>query len=117
MILWVTGLLTLVPGSTYYLLVHAQRSEYALLIVLVLFWIFGFWGVAGPLLSALKIRRLFKTFAQCRSADDVARLFQHQTNEETVIEMIAGENKIPKFLARLLYQQVIAKLKRQGQEG
>jgi hypothetical protein len=42
-ILWVLGLITIVPYSIHHLLYYAQRDEYALLITLVLFWIFGFW--------------------------------------------------------------------------
>lgn len=47
MLLWVVGLLTLVPYGTYYLLVHASADQYALLITLVLFWIFSYWGLLG----------------------------------------------------------------------
>ena len=51
-LLWVAGLVTIVPYGTYYLLFHAERDQYALLITLVLFWIFGYWGVVGPVLGA-----------------------------------------------------------------
>ena len=36
------------------LLFQAQPDEYAFLIVFPLFWIFGFWGVVGPLFAAVR---------------------------------------------------------------
>ena len=57
-VIWVIGLLTVVPGGTYYLFFHAQREQYAFLITLVLFWIFGYWSVVGPLLAAIKVQSL-----------------------------------------------------------
>jgi hypothetical protein len=44
----VTGLLTIVPYGTYYLFFRAERDQQAMLIALVMFWIFGFWGVVAP---------------------------------------------------------------------
>lgn len=116
MTVWVVGLITIVPFTTYYLLFHAQRSEYALLIVLVLFWVFGYWGVVSPLLSLIKLRRFFKTIEQCRTIEDVKQLFHHQLDEETVVEMISNESRIPKFIARHLYHRVAARLKQQTEE-
>mgnify|MGYP001104034740 CR=1 FL=1 len=47
-LLWIVGLVTIVPYGTYYLLFHAERDRYALLITPVLFWNFGYWGSRGP---------------------------------------------------------------------
>lgn len=47
-LVWVTGLLTIVPYGTYYLFFRAERDQWAMLIALVMFWIFGFWGVVVP---------------------------------------------------------------------
>ena len=55
-ILWAVGLFTLVPWAVWYLFFHATRDQYALFIVLPLFWVFGYWGVAGPLIGAIKVR-------------------------------------------------------------
>ena len=68
-ILWVLGLLTIVPYGIYHLLFYAQRDEYALLIMLALFWIFGFWGVVGPILSVIKIRRVFRAIEMAQSKE------------------------------------------------
>lgn len=51
-VIWLLGFLTVVPYATYYLFFEAQREQYALLITLVLFWIFGYWSVVGPLIAA-----------------------------------------------------------------
>jgi hypothetical protein len=48
---WVVGLLTAVPYAAYHLWFYAPREQYALLITFILFWIFGYWGVVGPLLA------------------------------------------------------------------
>lgn len=55
--LWILGLLTGVPYAAWFLFYRAQREQYALLITFVLFWIFGYWGIAGPLPSMIKCRR------------------------------------------------------------
>ena len=58
-LIWVAGLLTLVPYGTWYLLFEAPRDQYALLIVGLLFWgwLWGTWGVVlgVPILMALKV--------------------------------------------------------------
>ena len=70
-VVWVVALVTVVPYGTSYLLYEARRDEYALLVTLVLFWIFGFWGIVGPALSAIKVRRVFHAIERARSKDDL----------------------------------------------
>jgi hypothetical protein len=114
MIIWVVGLLTIVPYSSYYLLFQAERSEYAFLIVLILFWIFGFWGIVSPILTLIKVRRFFKSIEQYRSPRELAQHFHNHLDEETIVEMIAAESRIPRFVARRLYQHVLVRFKQQG---
>jgi hypothetical protein len=109
-ILWVLGLLTIVPYGIYHLLYYAQRDEYALLITLVLFWIFGFWGVVGPILSAIKIRRVFRAIEMAQSKEKLEEILNGKEAQEAAIDLIASENRIPKFLARKLYSAAIKKL-------
>ncbi len=109
-ILWVLGLLTIVPYAIYHLLYYAQRDEYALLITLVLFWIFGFWGVVGPILSAIKILRVFRAIEMAQSKEKIRNLLTSQEGQDVTIDLIASENHIPKFLARKLYFAAIRKL-------
>lgn len=109
-IAWVAGLLTLVPYGTYYLLYHAEPDQYALLITLVLFWIFGFWGVVGPVLGALKVRSVFRAIERARTQGDLMEVLRSNQTREVAIDFIASENRIPRFLAARVYRLLIEKL-------
>ncbi len=109
-ILWVLGLVTIVPYAIYHLLFYAQRDEYALLIALVLFWIFGFWGVVGPILSVIKIRRVFKAIETAQSKEKLTEILSSKEAQEVAIDLIASENRIPRFLAKKLFIAAIKKL-------
>jgi hypothetical protein len=108
--LWVVGLVTLVPFGTYYLLFHADRDQYALLITLVLFWIFGYWGVVGPLLAALKVRKVFRAIELAKSKDDLEKLLRSEDARQVAIELIASENHIPRFLAARVLKLLLSRL-------
>ena len=106
-LIWVTGLLTLVPFGTYYLFFHAPRDQYALLIVGILFWIFGYWGVVGPVLAALKIRSVFRALEKAQAQGRLAVALHSQETEEVAIDFIASENRIPRFLAAKVYRRIL----------
>jgi hypothetical protein len=110
MALWILGLITVVPYGTYYLLFEAPRDQYALLIVGVLFWIFGYWGVVGPLLAALKVRAVFRAIELARSKDDLLKTLQSPEARDVAIDMIALDNHIPRFLAARVYAQLVRRL-------
>lgn len=112
-IIWVAGLITLVPYSIWYLLFEANRDEYALFIVLTLFWIFGYWGVVGPLISAWKAHQFMNALDQVHNGEKLKRLMQSNESKETAIEMLATETGMPKFIARRLYKKLVIRL---GQE-
>ena len=97
--LWVIGLLTAVPYATWYLFFRADRSQYALLITFVLFWIFGYWGIAGPLLSLVKVRKVFRAIEHATSHAEVLAIVRSDEAKEVAIEHIASEDRIPRFLA------------------
>ena len=109
-VLWFLGLVTLVPYGTYYLFYEAPRDQYALLITLVLFWIFGYWGVVGPLLAALKVRAVFRAIEAARSSDDLLRTLKSPAARDVAIDFIATENHIPRFLASSVYRLLISRL-------
>lgn len=109
-LVWVVGLFTIVPYGTYHLLFEAQRSQYAALITLVLFWIFGYWGVVGPVLAAIKVRRVFRAIEQATSRDDLAVVLRRGDAQEMAIELIASENHIPRFLAARVYRLLVERL-------
>ncbi|MCB1745407.1 MAG: hypothetical protein KDK91_33885, partial [Gammaproteobacteria bacterium] len=50
---WVVGLLLLIPYTGYYLLVEAQPGALPMPVIVLLFWVFGFWTVAGPWLFSV----------------------------------------------------------------
>jgi hypothetical protein len=99
-VLWVTGLLTLVPYCVYYLLYEAPREQYALFITLPLFWIFGYWGVAGPLIAAVRVRQVFRLLEQVRTREQLVELWNRPETREAAVDAIARENRLPRFLAR-----------------
>jgi len=109
-VLWIIGLLTIVPYGIYHLFFHAQRDEYALLITLVLFWIFGFWGVVGPILSAVKIRQAFRALELAHSNELRKEILLNQDSQNVAIDLIASENHIPRFLAKKVYALALKKL-------
>lgn len=104
---WILGLVTLVPYGTYYLFYEAQRDQYAFLIVGVLFWIFGYWGVVGPLLAALKVRRVFRAIEQARTKGDLLATLRSAQARDVFIDLIAAENRIPRFLAAFVYRLLL----------
>ena len=109
-IIWIFGLFTIVPYGTYYLLFKASRDQYALLITTILFWIFGFWGVIGPIISAIKVRQIFKKLEQIKSEKELKEIIDKKESQEAAIDFIASENKIPRFLAKRIYKTISDKL-------
>jgi hypothetical protein len=108
-VVWIVGLLTIVPYGTYYLLFEAQRDQYAFLITLVLFWIFGFWGVVGPTLAAIKVRRVFQAIERAKSKDDLLAQLRSPDSQAVVIDRIASENHIPRFLAARVINLLVSR--------
>lgn len=109
-LIWIVGLLTLVPYAGYYLFFEAPRDQYALLIVGILFWIFGYWGVVGPLLAAIKVRQVFRLLEMAKSREDVVAALRSPETQDAFIELIASENRIPKFLARKVFSLAVEHL-------
>jgi hypothetical protein len=109
-VIWIAGLLTLVPYGTYYLLAHATRDQYALLITLVLFWIFGYWGVVGPLLAAAKVRQVMRAIELARSGDDLVAALKSPEARDVAIDLIAADNHLPRFVASWLYERLVRRL-------
>jgi len=108
--LWVAGLVTVVPYGIYTLLFHAERENYALLITLVLFWIFGFWGVVGPLLAAQRAYRILKALELARDPEQVRTILASAEAKEAAIDLVASENRIPRFLARRVVDVALRRL-------
>jgi hypothetical protein len=116
-VLWIAGLLTLVPYATYHLLFRAPREQYALLITFVLFWVFGYWGVVGPFLAALKARRVFRAIEQTRSNEELMAALRSPETREVAIDIIASENHIPRIIATRVYNLLAERLLPSGTAG
>lgn len=109
-IIWALGLMTIVPYGVYYLFFEASRDEYAILITFILFWIFGFWAVVSPILSAIKLRKIFKELEKVDSKEKLQEMIKNKKSDDAVIELIASENNIPKFIAKKIYLSFVNKL-------
>ena len=107
---WILGIVLLVPYAIYRLLFIAEPDEYAFLIVFPLFWVFGFWGVVGPIFAAVKGHRLMRALERAQDADSLRKAFDEHEGDEVVIELIATENRLPRWLARRIYHKVKPRL-------
>jgi len=99
-VLWVGGLVTIVPFAAYYLLFHAQRDEYAFLITLVLFWIFGFWGIVAPILTILKVRTVFRRIEQAQTQGNLREALRNKETEEVLVNLIGVTRAPPRVRDR-----------------
>ena len=97
--LWILGLVTAVPYATWYLLFRAPREQYALLITFVLCWVFGYWGIAGPLLSIVTVRKVFRAIEHAKSREEIIAVLRSDEASNVAIEHVASEYRIPRFLA------------------
>jgi hypothetical protein len=109
-LIWIVGLVTLVPYATYDLFFRAPREQYALLITSILFWIFGYWGVVGPLVTALKVHAVFRAIEQAPTQAQLAATMRSKETEDAAIALIAAENRVPRFVAGKIYRRLAAKL-------
>lgn len=109
-LVWVAGLLTLVPYGTYYLFFEAPRDQYALLITLILFWIFGYWSLMGPLFMAVKVRSVFRVIESAGSKDELLSALRSADAKDVAVDLIATENHIPRFLAVRVYDLLINRM-------
>jgi hypothetical protein len=61
----------------------------------------------GPLLTAYKIRQVFKALELAADGNELKCLLQSGGAEEVAIDLIAKENRIPKFLARKVFRYAV----------
>jgi hypothetical protein len=74
----------------------------------VLFWIFGYWGVVGPLMAAIKVRRVFRAIEAAQSKEELLSRLRSPEAREAAIDFIASENGIPRFLAARVYRLLLS---------
>ena len=108
--LWALGLSTAVPWAIHHLLFAAPREQYALWITFVLFWIFGYWGIASPLIALVKVRRVFRAIERAGSREDLLAALRSPETRDVAIDLIATENRVPRFVVRRAVDLVLARL-------
>ena len=106
MLLWIVVLITGVPYATYYLFFEAPREQYAALITFVLFWIFGYWSLVGPLIGLLKFLKFKRAFENISSKEELIELIQNPETEDLAIDFIVRENGVPRFMAKWAYTKI-----------
>ena len=116
-VVWGIGLVTVVPYGIYYLFFEASKDQYALLITLLLFWILGYWSLIGPLLMGLKVRSVFRAIESARSREDIERMLKGSETKDVVVHFIATENRIPRFLAKRVYDLLLTRLSQSPEGG
>lgn len=107
---WVLGLFTIVPYCLYYLFFEASRNEYAFFLTLLLFWIFGFWALVGPIISILKIRSALRFLEQMDSKDKLEEMIRNKEAQQVILDFMVSENNVPMFIAKMMYKYLIRKL-------
>lgn len=109
-LLWIVGLLTIVPYGIYHLIFHVEREHLAFNITLVLFWIFGYWGVVGPILAAIKVRAAFRALERAHAEGRLRETLQSAEVQDAAVDAIATENRIPRFLAARVFRMLTRRL-------
>jgi hypothetical protein len=106
LIIWLAGMLTLVPYSGWHLLFYAPKEQYPFLIAFILFWFFGYWSLAGPLITIIKLRSLYKKF---ETDGDRKALLLNPDTHSAAVDIIASEVKIPRLIIKRIYPLLIKK--------
>lgn len=102
-LLYLAGAVVVPAWSLLHVFAGTVTSENAaLVIVLPLAWIFGFWGVAGPLLVVWKIWRLQSVLEEhCeRRAMGLDTEASEQEVEDALTLLATQENPVPERFAR-----------------
>ncbi len=117
MALWIVGLVTIIPFCVYRLFWVAEPVEYPFLIVVPLVWVFGFWPVAGPLVLVWRIGGFMKRIQKAQNIGDLKEAYEKHDGRDLVIEVVARESGIPRFIAEKIYDKVVERLKEQIAES
>ena len=99
-LLWLIGLCTFVPVTTYHLLFKAQTYQLPLLLLVAL-WTFGFWPCFVPL---YKQHRAQQFNDGVTSPDDIKDLIQNSESKQVAVHGIAVHTGLPMVAAEKLYQ-------------
>ncbi len=112
-LVWILGLVTLVPYAGWYLLFEAEHGQYPLLITFIIAWIIGYHGVVLPLIAAWRVRKFFRFLEGLASGDAVPAAFNDPETRKAFILNLARENGVPLFVARCVFARFEQGLPRQ----
>lgn len=115
LVIYLIGLVLTWGASIWFLFVdYAGKDWIPLLVVLPPAWTLSFWPMVGSLLLVLKIRSLHGTLeAMAKRARLNGGTMQETDRQELTdlaVELVASEQKIPRFVARWMVRPVIARL-------
>jgi len=63
----------------------------------------------GPILAAIKVRKVFRMIENAQSKGELMHALRGQETEDVSIDLIAVENRIPRFLAKRVYKMIANK--------
>lgn len=55
---------------------------------------FGYWGVASPLIGATQVRHVLRAIEMARNRDELLAILHSEDAREVAIDLIASENHI-----------------------
>lgn len=111
-LLWVIGCVAVPAWSLSHVIAGTVNSENAALVIVLPFaWIFGYWGVVGPLLAAWKIWQLQSVLEEhCRRKAAGLDTSTTEGDVEDALTLLATqENPIPEKWARRLVRLLLAR--------
>jgi hypothetical protein len=117
LVVWIVGLVVGIPLALYLLFFKAERDQYALLITFIIGWPTLYWPTVGPIIAALKVRRVFQKLTEATSGEEFAKRLADGESQDVVIDIIASENHIPKWLARRVFRRLRRMLAGRGKQG
>jgi len=109
---WLLGAVAVAAWSLARVLAGTANGENTALVVLLpLAWILGFWVVAGPLLAVWKIRQLQSVLDEhCRrKAAGLDAGTTEQDVEDALTQLATRESSIPERWARRLVRLMLAR--------
>jgi hypothetical protein len=111
-LLWVIGCVAVPAWSLSHVFSGTVTPENAALVIVLPFaWIFGYWGVVGPLLAAWKIWQLQSVLEEhCRRKAAGLDTSTTEGDVEDALTLLATqENPIPEKWARRLVRLLLAR--------
>lgn len=111
-LLWALGCVAVPAWSLSHVFAGTVTTDNAALVIVLPFaWIFGYWGVVGPLLAAWKIWRLQSVLEEhCeRRATGLDTSTTERDVEDALTLLLTQENPIPELWARRLVRLMLAR--------